>query len=271
MPLLSLANLAMPEADPIEQIDAAADAGYQAVGLCINPPDRLAAALVTDHARRRRVKQHLAARNMTVLDIEVFPLRPDVDVPALLPVLEAGADLGAAFVLVTGNDTDPVRLADNYGRLCDIATPLGLRPTLEFISYRPLSTIQETEACLRRAGRVGGGMCVDSLHLFRSGGTIADLLAVDPADIGYAQICDAASMAHASTFSEEQLLRESRTDRRLPGEGVLPLVEFLNALPPGMAISIEAPSEAHAHLTPHGRAAVAMQTTLAILAQSNVR
>lgn len=271
MPILSLANLMVPEIDPIEQIDVAADTGYDAVGLCINPPDRLGARLVADHAFRRRVKERLSHRGISVLDMEVFPLTPEVDVMALRPALEAGADLGATFVLVTGNDTDEARVCDNYARLCDLAVPLGLRPMLEFISYRPLRDIWQADRWLRRVGRAAGGMCVDALHLFRSGGTLEDLRRIDPGEIGYAQLCDAHSMRPSQFFSEEQLLRESRTDRRMPGEGVLPLVAFLDALPPDMAISIEAPCEAYAHLSCRERAALAMTTSRAILAQARPR
>ena len=41
MPTLSLANLMTIDAEPLEQIEAAAAAGFGAVGLAINPPDRL--------------------------------------------------------------------------------------------------------------------------------------------------------------------------------------------------------------------------------------
>ncbi|MCO5066280.1 MAG: sugar phosphate isomerase/epimerase [Rhizobiaceae bacterium] len=271
MPILSLANLMMPEVDPLQQIDVAAEAGFDAVGLCINPPDRLGASLVRDPALRRRVKDHLADRRITVLDIEVFPLTPEIDPAAFVPALETGAELGATFVLVTGNDTDEARVCDKYARLCDLAAPLGLRPTLEFISYRPLRDILQADRWLKRAGRAQGGMCVDALHLFRSGGTLEELRQIAPSDIGYAQLCDAASMQPAQFFTEEQLLRESRTDRRLPGEGVLPLVEFLDALPPDLAISVEAPCEAYAHLSPKERAVLAMASSRAILAQAKPR
>ncbi len=265
MPTLSLANLMVPDADPLRQIDAAAAAGFAAVGLCINPPDRLGASLVRDPVQRRTVKTRLADLGMRVLDIELFPLLPNLDVASLSPVLEACADLGAEFLLVTGNDTDEHRACDNYAKLCDLATPLRLRPMLEFISYRPLRDIHQAERWLHQVNRAAAGMCMDALHLFRSGGTLDDLRRIEPRHIGYAQLCDAASIQPAQFFSEQELVRESRTNRRLPGEGVLPLAAFLKALPPGLAISIEAPCERYAHLPALERAALAMKTTSSIL------
>ncbi len=266
MPILSLANLMVTDAEPLQQVEAAAAAGFAAVGLCINPPDRLGAGLVRDPVQRRAVKARLAELGMCVLDIELFPLLPDLDVASLSPVLESCADLGAEFLLVTGNDTDEHRACDNYAKLCDLAAPLRLRPMLEFISYRPLRDVWQAERWLRQVNRPAAGMCMDALHLFRSGGTLDDLRRIEPRHIGYAQLCDAASMQPAQYFSEQELVRESRNNRRLPGEGVLPLAEFLEALPPGLAISIEAPCEDYAQLSVPERAVLAMKTTRAVLA-----
>jgi sugar phosphate isomerase/epimerase len=270
MPTLSLANLMVIDADPLQQIGAAAAAGFDAVGLCINPPDRQGASLVREPVQRRSVKARLTDLGMRVLDIELFPLSPNFDIAPLSPVLEACADLGAKFLLVTGNDTDELRACDNYGKLCDFAIPLGLRPTLEFISYRPLRDIHQAERWLRLVDRAAAGICVDALHLFRSGGTLDDLSRIEPRHIGYAQLCDAASMLSAPHFSDQELVRESRTNRRLPGEGVLPLVQFLKALPPGLAISVEAPCERYAHLSVPERALLAIKTTRAVLAHSRL-
>ena len=44
------------------------------------------------------------------------------------------------------------------------------------------------------------------------------------------------------------LVREARTGRLLPGEGVLPLKELVAALPPGLPLAIEAPCRATADL-----------------------
>ncbi|WP_448955405.1 sugar phosphate isomerase/epimerase family protein [Labrys neptuniae] len=267
MPLLSLANLVVPETDPLQQIDAAAHAGFDAVGLCLNPADRPGARLVSDRALRRETKDLLRQRGLTLLDIEIFPLWPDTEVRSLLPALEAGADLGATFVLVTGNDDDEERACANFAGLCELCLPLGLRPMLEIISYRPLRDLAQARRWLARASHASGGLCIDALHLFRSGASAADLRRIDPGAIGYAQLADAVSAAPSSQFSAEQLLREARSDRRLPGEGVLPLVDLLEALPPGLPLSIEAPCEAHAELPPRERAVLAMQATRKLLSR----
>jgi sugar phosphate isomerase/epimerase len=263
--LLSLANLTVPDADPIRQIEAASAAGFDAVGLCINPSDRLGASLVRDAAERRLVRQRLNDLDMRVLDLEIFPLVPEIDVAEFEPALAAGAELGAEFMLVTGNDDDEARVCDNYAALCDLAAGFRMRPMLEFITWRPLREIGQTTSWLRRAGRSSGGMCIDALHLFRSGGTVADVARIDPSQIGYVQLCDATTLNTAEHFSEAELIHEARNDRRLPGDGVLPLSDLLAVLRPGLAISVEAPCVANAHLSLEDRALRLMEATRPIL------
>ena len=65
----------------------------------------------------------------------------------------------------------------------------------------------------------------------------------------------------------EELRRESRTARLLPGEGELPLDALLDALPPDVAISVEAPSARDAHLPAAERARRALAATRAVLAR----
>ncbi|MBN3728472.1 sugar phosphate isomerase/epimerase, partial [Burkholderia sp. Ac-20379] len=61
----------------------------------------------------------------------------------------------------------------------------------------------------------------------------------DPAWLRYAQFCDAAATAPASTAA---ISEEARFDRLLPGEGGLPLQAFVQALPPGIPLALEVPN-----------------------------
>jgi len=70
---------------------------------------------------------------------------------------------------------------------------------------------------------------------------------IDPALFRYVQICDASSDMPAPTDTPA-LVREARTGRLLPGEGVLPLRDLVAALPPGLPLAIEAPCRATAAL-----------------------
>jgi hypothetical protein len=61
------------------------------------------------------------------------------------------------------------------------------------------------------------------------------------------------------------LIREARTGRLLPGEGVLPLAELVTALPAGIPLAIEAPSRATADLPALERAKRAYRALSALV------
>ncbi len=108
-------------------------------------------------------------------------------------------------------------------------------------------------------------MVVDALHFSRSGGLPAHVGTVDPALFRYAQICDASADMPGPTDTPN-LIREARTGRLLPGEGVLPLRELVAALPAGIPLAIEAPSRATADLSALERAQRAYRALSALVA-----
>jgi hypothetical protein len=61
------------------------------------------------------------------------------------------------------------------------------------------------------------------------------------------------------------LIREARTGRLLPGEGVLPLAELVAALPAGAPLAIEAPCRSTAELPALERATRAHGALAALL------
>jgi hypothetical protein len=87
----------------------------------------------------------------------------------------------------------------------------------------------------------------DALHFSRSGGLPAHVASIDPSLFRYAQICDAVADRPAPTDAPA-LIREARTGRLLPGEGVLPLMDLVRALPDALPLAIEAPCRATAEL-----------------------
>src|SRR4051794_34046852 len=103
---LSLDHLTIIDATPLELIEAAAAGGFQKVGLRIVKP--LAAAAIVEVVGQpqlqRELKALMAATGVSVGLIESIWLSADATPAALEPALAAGAELGARFVLVGGND-----------------------------------------------------------------------------------------------------------------------------------------------------------------------
>jgi sugar phosphate isomerase/epimerase len=257
---MSLAALTILDAGPVEQIRAAAAAGFDAVGLRLVPSEATDVTVVGDAPMQREIKRLLADTGLSVVDMEIIRLLPDMDVATLLPALEVGAELGACYVLVTGNDPDPRRARENFASLCAAAAGFDLRVMLEFVSYRCVHTIEDAHQMIQEVGHAHAGICVDPLHLSRSGGNPEAIRPLDPSLFPYMQFCDARPLSSTPPAAAE-LARESLSGRLYPGEGALWLPELLDALPAQLPLSVEAPCMQHAHLPPTERARLAAQAT----------
>ena len=135
------------------------------------------------------MKSRIANAGLKVFDLYSFYLEPDTDVASFAPAMELGASFGAKYATVMGADADWSRQRDNFVRTCDLAAQFGLICSLEFAVIRPLATLPQTVRLITEAKR-DAVICIDPLHLARSGGSPADVKALDPKYFPYAQISD---------------------------------------------------------------------------------
>lgn len=250
---LSLSHLTVLEVGPPDLVTLAADAGFSSMGLrLVSPmPGGVAYPLVPGSVAMAETRRRMADRGVRVFDVEVVCLVPDTDVATFSAMFEAAAELGAERVCLNVDDPDRSRTIDRFAAVCDLAAGFGLAVDLEFMLWRPVARIEDAAAVVTAAGRPNGTILVDSLHLFRSGGTARDVAAVPRASIGCIQLCD----ARADAPDRSHLVDEARTDRLPPGEGALPLDEFLDALPDGLTFGLEVPmSRSAPSLSPLERA-----------------
>jgi sugar phosphate isomerase/epimerase len=240
MSAFGLAHLTALELSPPELAREAASAGFAAIGLRVHPAmaGGVAYPLRAGSRAQRELRTILASEGVRLNEIEFIELTPSLDVRSFAPMLEAGADLGAASVTVSGDDPDPVRLTASFAALCDLAAEFGLRVDLEFMRWRVVGTLAQADAVVRHAGRPNGAVLVDALHLSRSGGAPRDVKTLPREFLRAAQLCDATAMQPAS---DADAIAEAREGRLLPGEGALPLAALLQALPADAALSVELP------------------------------
>jgi len=238
--LVAISPPTLPDAPPIEFVEAAAAAGYDAVGLRLARSPLFPFYPVVGNAPLiRELKLILASSGMSVLDILTFYLQPTTDVAAFAPALELGAELGARHALVAGDDADWTRLRGNMGRFCDLAAQFGISAALEFAVIRPLATLSQALRLLSELGRKNGVICLDPLNFVRGGGSAAFLRGLEPRLFPYAQISDGVLAPGEPDLSK--LGRMSPNERRMPGDGSLPLRPILDALPLGLPLSVEIP------------------------------
>ncbi len=254
-PLLSLAAGVLPEAAPETTIDAAARAGFDAVGIWIEP------ASWTD-ARARDIARRVADAGIVILDAEVVWIRPGPLEDAALRVLDLSAIIGAPNLLTVSLDPDIGATADKFAMLCDRAAPAGIAVSLEFGAFTDIGDLTTALDVIRRANRPNARLLVDALHMSRSGGTPDDLRAISPTLFAYGQLCDAGPDAPDKT--DRAAIRAEAIDGRLmPGDGVLPLVELIDAWPTNLPLSIELRSSAlrQRHPDPTARARAVLDAT----------
>ncbi len=268
--LLSLAHLTVLKAHPLDLIELAAGAGFDAIGLRIWAPTSADTVepVIDRPDLQIAIRRRLRDTGIRLHDVEAFWLLPDSDLARMRRAYEVGAELGARHVVLTGNDTDQARLIDNFGRTCADAAACGLVPMLEFIPYTTVRSLADAQALRLSAGADGAGILVDALHLARSGGAPGDL-ATYPTDLfRYLHLCDAPAAAPADTAG---LRREARTARLYPGEGDLWLADLIGALPADTPIAVEAPTARHAGLSLAEQASLAAAAARSVIEQTRQR
>jgi sugar phosphate isomerase/epimerase len=132
---LSLSYYTVPELSPPQMVRAAAAAGFALVGarLLNGQPGRDLAPLLADAALRRETIACLRDTGVHVLDASAARLRPETDMSAFAPFIDAAAELGARHILASGDDPDEPRLAARFAELCELAGRSGLTVDLEFV------------------------------------------------------------------------------------------------------------------------------------------
>jgi sugar phosphate isomerase/epimerase len=265
---LSLAHLTVLDTTPPELVIVAATAGFRTVGIRLTATPSVGVPpydCLRDGPLLRETLARMADTGVTVLDTEF--LRFEAELPVAIPegFLEVSARLGAKHVLVMSAEPNEDRTVERFCDLCDRAGAFGLSVGLEFAVYTGVRTLAHAAHVVARANRANAFVIVDALHFSRSGGVPADLATVDASLLRYAQICDA-SPDMPRPDDVPSLIREARTGRLLPGDGVLPLRDLVAALPPDAPVSIEAPCRANAELPALARAQQAYRALTALVA-----
>jgi sugar phosphate isomerase/epimerase len=229
---VGLAALTVLELSPTQQISVAAEAGYDFVGLRLVPVAGQPYSHPLDVAE---IEMRLADSGVRLLDVEVFRLAPETKVADFEPMLAIAARLRATDLLVHGADPDEARLADTWGRFCDLAGSHRLAANLEPMPWVDVSTVAKANRILAVAGRKNAAVLIDAIHFYREKNSIKD---ISSTKTRYMQLCDARAEKPASM---DEIRRQAREDRLMPGEGGLDLRGLLKALAPELPISLEVP------------------------------
>jgi sugar phosphate isomerase/epimerase len=249
---LGVDHLTMLDVSTPDLVSVAHEAAFDSVGLRVAPAtrDEEPWPMTTDAPMLEDTVRRLDDTGVRVLSVEVVRVGPGTRREDYEQALEAGARLRARYVTVNVDDPDIERACEAFAALTTDARSYGLRPLIEPIPYTQVSNLDEAIYIAKRSG--GGGILLDTLHFQRYGGQLEQLRSVDRDLLSYVQLCDAplappSEVPHPSSLPRGQstdgtdLQLESRAMRLLPGEGELPLREFLAVLPAAIPVSVEAP------------------------------
>lgn len=260
---LSLASGVLPEFGALDVVRAGVAAGYDAVGLWVEPE-------TWTHAETLAVRSALADTDLDVLDVEVIWIKPDSRLDDHRMVIDVGAELGAANVLCVSSHPDAAATADMLAALCRHAEGSGMRVALEFGVFTQVKNLSAALNVLAHVAHPLAAVLVDPIHVDRSGTSIAEIAQVDAALLPYAQFCDAVAL-RPDPGDFDAVITDAIDHRMQCGEGALPLRAMLDALPPAIPLSIELRSKAlrESYPDPQARAEAVLAATRRWLAAAS--
>lgn len=139
------------------------------------------------------------------------------------------AELGTDFLLVCSNVSpqcidDLDRAAEDLRELAELAAERGLRIGFEALAWgRHISDYRDAWEVVKRADHPALGVVLDSFHILARGLELETLARIPADKIAFVQIADAPLL-------DMDILQWSRHYRCFPGQGRLPLGNFMRAL-----------------------------------------
>lgn len=252
---LGIEHLSVFGLPPVEFVTLVADLGCQhlATGLGaapFNPHGYQPFSLRDDATLRREMSAVMRDRGVSISLGEGFNIRPGSDIGDCGADLDIMRELGVTRINMVSLDPDLQRSFDQFGVLAELAAARGMETTVEMSPGLTVGDLDTALAAVRHVGRADFRLLLDTMHVFRSGSTIDDIAALDPALIGYIQLCDAPWQPTVANYMEEGMFY-----RLPPGEGELPLAELLALVPEDRVIGLEVPmrTQAEAGLGPRER------------------
>ena len=230
--VIALASGVHPELPPDEMVNVAGEAGYNSVGIWVEP------GVNWRSDTSSKVRQELESYKLITLDVEVIWLQPGaLPDPVHHQIIDIGGELGARNCLIVSSEPDRNNTKRLYEDLCQRAESANMRACLEFMWITEIRTLADAREVVEDVDHPSGGMLIDAFHLERVGLHPDDLKDVDVKWLPYAQLCDA---PERGVIKDSELYLEDALDGRLaPGEGKLPLRELMEVLPDNIPLSLE--------------------------------
>ncbi|MEJ5978549.1 TIM barrel protein [Novosphingobium sp. PS1R-30] len=193
-------------------------------------------SLRDDPALRRETLAALRDTGVRIGLAEGFGATAAEDVSRFAGDLDLFAELGAQRLNAICLEDDMAMATDQLARLAEMAAARGMAFTIEFFPCEGINSFERTLSVIDGIGRDRAKVLLDTMHFFRTGGTLEKLQAAGTDVVGYVQLADA-----PNTPPDADYFRDAMFARLVPGAGELPLRELIAALPADLPISVEVP------------------------------
>ena len=226
---------------PVELVDLAADLGCPHIstvvrGVPLVPLGYPPYSLRDDPALRKELLAAMNHRGVTITLGDGFLVLPGAEMHMHSADLDALAELEVPRINTVSIDPDLSRTFDQFAALTELAAQRGIQTVVEPVPGLTVGDLPTALAALEHVGRPDFRLLIDTMHLVRSGSSAADLVALDPEQIGYAQLNDTTLQPRVDNYMEEAMY-----ERMVPGDGELPLHDILAALPADIVLELEIP------------------------------
>jgi 3-dehydroshikimate dehydratase len=215
--------------DLSEKLDAIAAAGFRHVEIFEN--DLLSAAITPAEVARR-----VAALGLKIVTLQPFRDFEGMPEPQRARAFERAErkfevmhELGCDLLMVCSNVSPHAlggidRAAADFHELGERASRHGMRVAFEALAWgRHINDYRDAWEVVRRADHAAVGLVLDSFHIFARKTDLKPIRAIPGDRIFLVQLADAPML-------DMDVLSWSRHFRCLPGQGDLPLVDFMEAL-----------------------------------------
>jgi sugar phosphate isomerase/epimerase len=202
--------------DLTSQFAAAADAGYDGIGIDVWTVD----ALLDQGTTLDAIVAALDATGLACVELQALTIDPAMPTVTRPPRFTELVDAFRPEIVMAGFSGEVTGASiDEFAAAVDEVTAHGATVALEFLPMLPLDTIAKARDIVRR---IGGrcGVCVDTWHFFRGPDTWADLEALPADELAYVQFNDALPLASGDLWAE------TLQRRAAPGDGELDLTRF---------------------------------------------
>ena len=258
----SLDCLTLPDVTPVELIRIAAETGYEAVSLWVQPP-WLFEPMRVDRSSGAEITRALSDHGITLGNLEVFNLNTDAPIEDYEAAIAFGASLGARTATAIDFGERRWDIAERIVAFQTLCNRHGIATLIEPIAMGNVRTLQDGADLIAAAG-VDARLVLDCLHFVRTGSSIDMLRTISADRIGYIQLCDGPAV-----IAEDQRGAEATANRLYPGEGEFPLADILSALPHDVTVGIETPNAPRQErgISPADRARQALRAAQTLMEQ----